>query len=95
MTRRTNGQWAPGRSGNPGGRPDGVGEVRELARKHTAEAIERLVQEMNNGDTSHARIAAANALLDRGWGKVTQPIGGDSEMPPVQMSVEEKAFLAR
>src|SRR5689334_9373890 len=24
---------------------------------------------MNDGDTSHARIAAANALLDRAWGK--------------------------
>ena len=58
--------WAPGQSGNPGGRPGGIAEVRELARRHTAEAIERLVKEMSEGDTSHARIAAANALLDRG-----------------------------
>jgi hypothetical protein len=62
LTHLTNGRWAPGRSGNPGGRPGGVAEVRELARSHTAEAIERLVKEMNNGDTSNARIAAANAL---------------------------------
>jgi hypothetical protein len=50
---------------------------------------------MNNGDTSHARIAAANALFDRAWGKATQPIGGDCEMPPVHMSVEERVSLAR
>ena len=56
-SRQTNGQWAPGQSGNPGGRPGGVAEVRELARRHTAEAIERLVKEMSEGDTSRARIA--------------------------------------
>jgi len=32
-----------GQSGNPGGRPKIVGEVKELARTHTAEAIETLV----------------------------------------------------
>ena len=95
MTRLTNGQWAPGQSGNPGGRPHVVAEVRELARSHTAAAIERLVQEMTNGDTSHARIAASNALLDRGWGKATQPIGGDSEMPSIGLSVEQEVAMAR
>jgi hypothetical protein len=94
-TRLTNGQWPPGRSGNPGGRPGGVAEVRELARTHTAEAIECLLKEMRHGDTSHARIAAANALLDRGHGKATQPIAGDPEMPPIEQSVEEKVELAR
>ena len=32
-----------GRSGNPGGRPKVVAEVKELARKHTGKAIETLV----------------------------------------------------
>ena len=95
MTRRTNGQWAPGQSGNPGGRPGGVAEVRELARTHTADAIACLVQEMTNGDTSHARIAAANAILDRAWGRPTQAIAGDAEAPPVQLSVETRVAMAR
>jgi hypothetical protein len=97
MTRLTDGRWAPGRSGNPGGRPGGVAEVRELARSHTAEAIERLVKEMNNGDTSNARIAAANALLDRGWGKPTQPLAGAPDEPPIgiEMSIEEQQAEAR
>jgi hypothetical protein len=90
----TNGRWAPGQSGNPGGRPGGVAEVRELARTHTAAAIERLVQEMTNGETSHARIAAANALLDRAYGKPTQPIGEDPEMPLSQMTIEARVALA-
>ena len=33
-----------GESGNPGGRPKEVAEVRELARKHGPEAIERLAK---------------------------------------------------
>jgi len=90
--RLVNGRWAPGRSGNPGGRPGGVAEVRELARTHTAEAIECLLKEMRHGDTSHARIAAANAVLDRGWGRPTQPLAGDAEEPPIgiEMSNEER-----
>jgi len=37
-----------GQSGNPGGRPKVVAEVKELAREHTAEAIQTLVSIMNN-----------------------------------------------
>lgn len=57
---------------NPGGRPKGVVEVMRLAREHTVEAIEALVDVMRSEDpkAASARVAAANALLDRGWGKV-------------------------
>ena len=48
---------------------------------------------MNDGDTSHARIAAANALLDRAWGKATQPIDYDP-LPNAQL-VEERVEMAR
>jgi hypothetical protein len=27
--------------------------------------------------TAAARVSAANAILDRGWGKATQPVGND------------------
>jgi hypothetical protein len=50
---------------------------------------------MRKGDTSHARIAAANAILDRAWGRPTQPIAGDAETPPVQLSVEARVAMAR
>jgi hypothetical protein len=58
-----------GQSGNPGGRPKGYGELRELARQHTEDAIATLAEICRNGENEGARIAAANALLDRGWGK--------------------------
>jgi len=82
MARHSNGRWAAGQSGNPGGRPAGLAEVKELARKHTAEGIERSATEMKQGDTSNARIAAANATLGRGWGKPTHPVAGDAEEVP-------------
>lgn len=62
-----------GVSGNPGGRPKEVAEVRDLARQHTEEAIRTLVTIMRMGTPDRARAAAAEALLDRGWGRPMQP----------------------
>ena len=75
--------FLPGQSGNPGGRPKGYVEVRELAREHTVEAIEKLVAVMRKGESEQAQILAANSLLDRGWGRPTQPIAGDPQGPSI------------
>jgi hypothetical protein len=54
-----------GKSGNPGGRPKVLGEFQEIARKHTIEAIDVLIQIMlNEKAPPNARVAAANTLLD-------------------------------
>src|SRR5262245_34970080 len=64
-----------GQSGNPGGRPKEIAEVKELAREHMPAAIEALVSIMNNPKASDAaRVSAATALLDRGYGKPQQHI---------------------
>ncbi len=63
--RDKNGRFLPGISGNPGGRPREVGHVRE----HSEEAIETLVNLMRHAKSDAARGAAAQALLDRGYGK--------------------------
>jgi hypothetical protein len=50
-------------------------EIRSLARSHTRSALNILVQIMRNKDaTPAARVSAANAILDRGWGKAIQAI---------------------
>ena len=68
-TRSIKGQFAPGSSGNPGGRPKDEARVAELARSHTIEAIDTLVDLMRHGRDDRVRGTAAQALLDRGWGK--------------------------
>jgi len=49
-------------------RPDAVTRFRGL-RELTPEAIAALVKVMTKGKSEAARVAAANALLDRGWGR--------------------------
>jgi hypothetical protein len=50
-------------------------EIRSLARSHTRSAINVLAGIMRSKDaTAAARVSAANAILDRGWGKASQPI---------------------
>lgn len=60
--------------------------VRILAAQFTEQAIQTLAEIMQDkGAPPVARIVAANALLDRGWGKPAQPI----EHVVEQMSDEE------
>lgn len=63
-----------GVSGNPGGRPKVIAEVRELAREQTSRAIAALVGVMEQGQSEAARVSAAQILLDRAWGKSSQTL---------------------
>ena len=68
--RRTRTSFRKGQSGNPGGRPKIIESVREAARVHTAEAIDTLVALMRRyAEVPAVAERAAEALLDRGWGR--------------------------
>ncbi len=50
-------------------------DLKALARSHTESALKVLTGVMTNDEAPHAaRVAAANSLLDRGWGKPHQAI---------------------
>ena len=66
-------------SGNAGGRPKDEHKVAELARSYTTEAIDTLVTLMRTAKDERVRGTAAQALLDRGWGK-----------PKLEVVTEEK-----
>ena len=54
------------------------GEIRDLARRHTPAALATLVEICENGRNESARVAAASALLDRGWGKASVSVDDPS-----------------
>jgi hypothetical protein len=63
-------------------------EIRSLARAHTESAIKVLAGIMNEVSAPHAaRVSAAQALLDRGWGKAPQAITGDEDGGPVRLVI--------
>ena len=44
-------------------------DVRSLARSHTEKAVQTMAGLMHNSDQDSVRLAAAEALLTRGWGR--------------------------
>ena len=85
-----------GVSGNPGGRPRVLGDVQELARQQSPQAINTLADIMSDEKAPPAaRVAAANALLDRGYGKPTQLVAQAlAKLDPTTLSDEELAAIA-
>lgn len=80
-----------GQSGNPGGRArvrlvDGR-TLTDLAREHTAEAVETLVEIMRDRTApAAARVAASDKILNRGWGQAPQTINLTEDREPRDMS---------
>jgi hypothetical protein len=78
--------------GNKGNAPV---DVRSLARVHTRAAIKTLAGIMNQPKCNpSARVHAAEALLDRGWGKSTQllaPADGARSLTEIKLVIIDTA----
>jgi hypothetical protein len=57
-------KWKKGQSGNPGGRPKVLAELRDLARRHAPVAIAELARLSTKAKSETARVAAIRELLD-------------------------------
>ena len=92
ITRYSDGRMVKGtKAPNPGGRPKGVGIVREIAQQYTEESIEKLREIMHNADKPRDQLEAAKYLLDRGWGKPATSVevqrdNGESETKMIELS---------
>ena len=74
-----------GQSGNPGGRPKIVGDVQELAREHSTDAIATLAAIMrDNTAPPAARAMASNSILDRAYGKPPQTLNANVASRPIR-----------
>lgn len=65
-----------------------------LAKQHTAAALQTLVNIAANSESDAARVAAANSILDRGYGKPTQALehsgkGGAPLTPMIIFEAED------
>jgi hypothetical protein len=89
--RQPNGQFQPGTSGNPGGRPRDIADMRESAQTYAGKALDTLA-ELLDSDNQRVRVQAATAILDRAYGKpATNASEGPSVKPLSQMSYAEAA----
>jgi hypothetical protein len=69
-------------------------ELREAARQFTDDALNTLARICNEGQSEAARVSAASALLDRGYGKPTQQLETGSADEFSRMTNEElEAFI--
>lgn len=85
-----------GQSGNPGGRAkvtlaDGR-TLTDVAREHTVDAVQALRRVLTDKEAPHvAKVSAAVALLDRGWGRPRQDMGVDLMVGTEVASLLEEA----
>ena len=86
------GPWPKGYAPNPGGRPKAALDVQALAREHTVAAIQTLVGALKD---PKLKVQAAEALLNRGWGKPLQPLRDESGNTPTVLHLTAAQLVSR
>ena len=71
----------------PGSRNKSGLELRSAAQKYTKDALKTLHQIMMTGESEPARVSAANALLDRAYGKPAQALTDGEGGPLIPATV--------
>ncbi|WP_062228968.1 hypothetical protein [Aureimonas frigidaquae] len=77
-----------------------TGPLAELARDHAQDALAALVEIAREGGSEAARISAANAILDRAYGKPStatpdEARSGEVQAAPLDLSDAELQRIAR
>jgi hypothetical protein len=82
-------------AGNPGGKPKELKEIQLEARKMSFDALKTLETVCKNSKSpAAARVAAANAILDRAYGKPPQFFTGDADQFRTATEMSDEELLA-
>ena len=97
------GGFKPGASGNPGGGPKAASIIALEARKHGLAMVSVLNTLARRAKSEQVRVAAANSLLDRAYGRPSQSVELNftasllqkklTEMSPDELRVFEERVL--
>jgi hypothetical protein len=73
-------------AGRKKGEPNkATGSLRDLARQYTTKALKALVTVLEDEEQpAAARVSAASAILDRGYGKPSTVLSGDEDGGAIQ-----------
>lgn len=84
-----------GKSGNPRGRPKIPPDVRDMFKAATPAAAKLLIKTIDDEDAPLAlRMDAAKTVIDRVYGKATQPIDGNLDATlQIVMSDEARELM--
>jgi hypothetical protein len=64
----------PGAGRKKGSPNKSTAEIKAIAQPYSEQAVKTLAQIMQTGESEGARVSAANAILDRAWGKPSQAV---------------------
>lgn len=70
-------------------------EIKALAQKYTPAAMKELGRLAVQAESETARVSAIRELLDRAYGKASQPIGGADDLPPVSHELNVTGLSAQ
>ena len=60
--------------------------IKALARQYTPEAFKELARLAVEAESEPARVSAIKEILDRAYGKPTQPLSGDDDAPAIRIA---------
>lgn len=87
-------RFRKGESGNPGGRPKKAVTIAALAEEASEKALKKLVS-LINSDKEQVSLAAAQAVLDRAFGKPKQSVDVASKKDVADFDLSELYAIAK
>jgi hypothetical protein len=61
-------------------------DIKALARQYTPEVFKELARLAVEAESEPARVSAIKEILDRAYGKPTQPLSGDDDAPAIRIA---------